>query len=53
MKIKELIEMLEKASDKEKVVVVSIYQDNDSGEQDIYDISCVVEYPDGHMQVKT
>jgi len=34
-------------------ITIAVYQPNDSGEQDHYEIDSVVEYPDGSVQVKT
>ena len=53
MTIKELIEKLNLCLDLDKEVFVSIYENNDSGEQDHFKITDVVEYPDGHVQKKT
>lgn len=54
MKVKDLIQQL-LAMNPNGDVWLSIYEPNDSGDQDHYVVSCVVEYHDkdgSHVQIK-
>lgn len=53
MTVKELIEQLKAAKNPDAEILVSVYEDNDSGEQDHFAIDRAVEYPDGSWQLKT
>lgn len=53
MTIQELIDELNKVKDKTQQAQVSVYWQDDSGEQDHYIVSEVAVYHDGSVQIKT
>jgi hypothetical protein len=50
--IRVLIKKLEESPNPDAQVIVAVYQDNDSGEQDHVEIHDIVIYDDGHVQIK-
>jgi hypothetical protein len=52
MKVKHLIDALAQSTNSDQSVVVSVYRNDDSGEQEMFEIDHAAIYTDGSVQLK-